>query len=286
MHRGYTKAWRKEIDSMIWGMPPLYHRVFFYLRLKVNWKPKLFPTRYPLKIWVSPGMILTSCSQIAEGVSYKENNREITPDRKTIMRVLEWLRDENMIQLACHTNGTTIFLNNWSTYNVEDAELVPPIPCRLDTTKESKRKIKKKTKNKDVLIKEDIFLKEKEEDCKEKPILEEEDKLPPDDIDPEVKVNVPVLPQPNEVIKVYCDRFKEVYGINPHVTPKDVGISVRLCQIPDILNLIDLFFKSQDSFILKSKHNIMIFESQINKLLVAGVNVNYSGIQEWLQTKQ
>lgn len=123
--------------------------------------------------------------------------------------------------------------------------------------------------------------KKKEEDFKEKPISEEEDKLPPD----EIEVVVPVKPKPNEVIKVYCEKFKEVYGINPHITPKDTGIAIRLCAIPDIFNLIDLFFKSQDQFILKSKHNIMIFESQINKLLVAGVNVNYSGIQEWLKGK-
>jgi hypothetical protein len=148
MHRGYTKAWRKEIDSMVWKMPPIYHRIFFYLRQKVNWATKLFPTRYSLGIWVSPGMILTSCNQIAEGISYRENNREIVPDRKTIMRALEWMQTENMLQLTCHTNGTMIYLNNWDTYNVDNAELVPPIPNQFPTTKEYKRNIRIKKEKK------------------------------------------------------------------------------------------------------------------------------------------
>jgi hypothetical protein len=146
MHRGYTKAWRKEIDSMIWKMPPIYHRVFFYLRMKVNWDFKLFPSRHRLGIWVSPGMILTSYSQIAEGISFMDNNMEVVPDRKSIMRVLHWMQDHEMLSLACHTEGTTIYLNNWDTYNSEDIGLATSKKQALDTTKEVKRIIRTKEK--------------------------------------------------------------------------------------------------------------------------------------------
>ena len=86
MHRGYTKAWKRELLSDIWKMPPLYHRVFYYLRQKAKYQTELFPTR-GLGIWVTPGMLITSISAIAEGVSYLEWGVQKTPNKKIISEI-------------------------------------------------------------------------------------------------------------------------------------------------------------------------------------------------------
>lgn len=123
MHRGFTKAWRKELDSDIWLMPSIYHRVWYWLRLKVQWETRLLPTPKGFGIWVLPGQKLTSLEDISEGVKCVKNRREIKPDRKTVKRVLEWLSFNQCIELTCHTTGTLIYIINWQTYNVLQDEL-------------------------------------------------------------------------------------------------------------------------------------------------------------------
>lgn len=119
MKRGYTKAWRKELESDIWKMPPLYHRVFYYLRLKARWKTEIFPTR-KIGMWVSPGMNITSIEKIAQGVSYIEYGVERTPNKKTIYEILKWLKSNGMITIESNDKGTTIYIYNWDTYQAED----------------------------------------------------------------------------------------------------------------------------------------------------------------------
>jgi hypothetical protein len=152
MQRGFTKAWRKELYSSIWMMPPIYHRVWYWLRLKAQYEPFLFPTRNLYGIWVLPGQRLTSLQDIAEGVKYHENRREITPDRKTIKRVLEWLTFNNCIAVTCHTSGTLITIINWDIYNHSEKEL-----ATLDGSGDGqgvghKKRIIKKEKEKDSLL--------------------------------------------------------------------------------------------------------------------------------------
>jgi uncharacterized phage protein (TIGR02220 family) len=155
MKRGYTKSWRKELESDIWKMPPLYHRLWFYIRQKANWEVKLMPTNILPKIgmWVSPGMLITSLSQLADNISYFSQGGLVVPDRKTIHRILQWLEQSGMIMLDCHTRGTIIYVLNWEVYQSNndllshqtDIGMDIEKDIGMDTTKELKR-IKKKVK--------------------------------------------------------------------------------------------------------------------------------------------
>src|SRR3990167_2270633 len=88
---GYTKAWKKELDSAIWTMPPLYHRVWFWLRQNAKYKVELFTTRRGFGIWLRPGQLLTSLDLIGKGVAWREHGVERVPNRKTVKDILDWL---------------------------------------------------------------------------------------------------------------------------------------------------------------------------------------------------
>ena len=259
MRRGYTKSWRKELESDIWKMPPLYHRVWFYIRQRANWETKLMPTNIIPKIgmWVSPGMLITSLSQIAESISYFSQGGINVPDRKTIQRILQWLEQYGMIMLDCHTRGTIIYVLNWDVYQSKDDsmshEMDNGLDNGLDTTKESKRikqRIKKERKNR--ADGNDLFLEE-----------------------PKLKVN--------EFIAKYVESFKALYGDDPIITQKEAGICTRLIKIPKIETIMERFFESNDDFIIKNVHSLNIVESQANKLL--NQKSKKSGIDVWLEKK-
>jgi hypothetical protein len=128
MHMGYTKAWRMELDSDIWSMPPMYQRVWHYLRQKANWQVKLMPTEKIPKMgmWVSAGMIVTSLEQIAEGVSYREHRAWRMPNKRTVQCILKWLEVYGMIYRESNARGTVIYIVNWNTYQSNENEKVTP----------------------------------------------------------------------------------------------------------------------------------------------------------------
>jgi len=156
MKRGYTKSYRKELESDIWMMPPLYHRVFHYLRQKAEWKPTIFPTRKKFGIAVNPGQLITSMGNIAEGVAWYEYGARKVPNRKTIRDVLTWLEGNTMVTVFSNKRGTFIIINNWDVYNVSDNKKVTPgkqpevtpekhrpdIPKEVKEFKEKKKKPK------------------------------------------------------------------------------------------------------------------------------------------------
>lgn len=121
---GYAKSWRKELRSDVWNMPPIYHRVWYWLRLNVQHETYLFPTPVKLGIWVLPGQRLTSLRQIAEGVSWKEWGVEKVPNTKTIKAVLDWLEAREMVTVESNGKGTLISVVNWHTYNYFAGEKV------------------------------------------------------------------------------------------------------------------------------------------------------------------
>ena len=139
MHRGYIKSWRKELDSAVWHMPPLYHRVWFWLRSNCNFEATCIPTPRRFGIWLLPGQRLTSNQQIAQGVSWHENGTEHTPHKQTISRILTWLEHNNMITVTVGHHGTLIFITNWNSYNGQEPSHVthdvPPMRRTSTTVK-------------------------------------------------------------------------------------------------------------------------------------------------------
>ena len=160
MKRGFTKAYRKELESDIWKMPPLYQRVFFYLRQKVEWNPSEFPTKKGFKIAVNPGQLITSLSIISDGVSWYEYGVKRVPNKKTIKEILGWLESNGMVGVESNRHGTFIIVRNWDIYNVDGRKKVTPkeqgwvTPKKrsLDTPKEYIKNLKELSLPSDVRI--------------------------------------------------------------------------------------------------------------------------------------
>jgi len=87
-----------------------------------------------------------------------------------------------------------------------------------------------------------------------------------------------------DFIAKYCESFKALYGENPIISKKDVGIAKRLLKIPQIDLIMERFFKSKDKFILQNKHSLNIVESQINKLMVE--KNGFMQIRSWLEERR
>lgn len=113
---GWTKAWRKELDSSLWDMPPIYHRTFTWLRQKVVFTDVTLNNG----IKVRPGQWYTTFNNVAKGISWVERGVEKIPNRKTISGILQWLEEQGMIECESNRNGTMITLVNWHVYQEPD----------------------------------------------------------------------------------------------------------------------------------------------------------------------
>jgi len=119
---GYVKDWRQELDSDIWLMPPLYQRVWQWLKYQVNHIENEIPMTDGTKFKIMPGQHLTSLRNIAKGVGWMEGRAWKEPNPKTIKKILEWL-DKNSMITQTHGRGnreyTLITLIKWDVYQAE-----------------------------------------------------------------------------------------------------------------------------------------------------------------------
>lgn len=113
---GWIKDWRKELESNIWLMPPLYHRVWQWIKYNVNHEPNKVPFKDGKVVEVGKGEKITSYRQIANGVGYYERGIWREPNVKTIRDILEWLRNEQMIDIESNSQYTRIKVLNWDIY--------------------------------------------------------------------------------------------------------------------------------------------------------------------------
>ena len=106
MPTGWVRHHRKEQSSAIWEKPPLYLKVWNWLKLNVDRES---------------GEITTTAPIIADKVQWVENNRPKVPDRKTIRDILNFMAYEKMIEKQVigtrNAQYLRISLCNWSTYN-------------------------------------------------------------------------------------------------------------------------------------------------------------------------
>lgn len=125
--QGWIKDYRKEMDSDIWVMPPLYYKVWQYLKYMANHKKNVIPMHDGSKEIIEVGQHLTSYRAIAKGVAYYENRVLKEPNAKTIKKILEWLEKNNMILLDHGTGNrqyTKITIVNYRVYQTKDNEQV------------------------------------------------------------------------------------------------------------------------------------------------------------------
>ncbi len=126
---------------MVWLMPPIYHRVFYWLRQKAKWQQELVPTDRGIGIWLEPGMLITSYQIISEGVAYSDMGVLRTPSKKTIGKILKWLEKNEQIQIVAGHYGTTIRISNWEKYQSARYETLSN--ASKTNTANSKRKRRK-----------------------------------------------------------------------------------------------------------------------------------------------
>jgi len=142
---GWIFDHRKEIESNIWLMPPMYHRVWQWLKYKVNHSPAKIPNRDGTFTTIKPGQHATSYRIIARGVGYYEGLKWKEPNAKTIKSILDWMVTQEMITVQGNTLGTIITVVNWEVYQKEAVQGNTKETRKkhsLDTNKNDKEELK------------------------------------------------------------------------------------------------------------------------------------------------
>ncbi len=116
---GWIKDWRKELHSPVWAVPPIYHRVWTWLKYSVNATESQIPQRDGTTLTVERGSRITSIRQIADGVSWFEHGIKKTPNPKTVNEILNWLEKNEMIVVTSKVKHTHIRICNWDEYQRE-----------------------------------------------------------------------------------------------------------------------------------------------------------------------
>lgn len=103
---GWVHHHRKEEDSAIWDKPPLYLKVWTWLKLNAD---------------KDTGVVICTATHIADRVQWVENNRTCVPGRKAIRDILTWLVDEGSLYRevlgARNAKYLRLTLCNYHTYN-------------------------------------------------------------------------------------------------------------------------------------------------------------------------
>lgn len=123
--QGYIKDHRKELDSAIWMMPPLYHRIWQYLKYIVNHQDNTIPMRDGSFLTIKAGQHLTSVREVAKKVGWYEGVKWKEPNPKTVSTILEWLEKQSMIKVERGKGNrqyTLITLTNYGVYQKNDSE--------------------------------------------------------------------------------------------------------------------------------------------------------------------
>ncbi|MDT3497176.1 hypothetical protein NLU03_23000 [Bacillus toyonensis] len=122
---GFIKDYRQELESDIWLMPPMYHRVWQWLKYQVNHRDNEIPMRDGNKLKIKRGQHLTSVRNIAQSVGYYEGAKWKEPNPKTIAAILSWLETQGMILLdrgQGNRQYTLITLLNWDLYQDKNVQ--------------------------------------------------------------------------------------------------------------------------------------------------------------------
>lgn len=118
--QGYIKDYRKEVESDVWIMPPLYHRTWQWLKYNVNHEENEIPMRDGTKLLIKRGQRLTSVRDLAKSIGWYEGTKWKEPNPKTVSVILEWMEKQGMISIdrgQGNRQYTLITIINWAVYN-------------------------------------------------------------------------------------------------------------------------------------------------------------------------
>lgn len=163
---GFIKDWRQELESDIWLMPPMYHRVWQWIKYSTYHSVYKIPNPDGSFTTINPGQCPTSYRLIAKGVGYYEGRKWKEPNVKTVKSILDWLVKQNMISVQSNSKGTIINVVNWGLYQSEidkgnsERNADETLEKHLVDTKKNDKECYKNEKN----DKEDISICETEEE--------------------------------------------------------------------------------------------------------------------------
>lgn len=171
--KGFIKDHRQELISDVWQMPPLYHRLWQWLKYQVNHEDAEIPMNDGSKFLIKRGQHLTSIRKIAIGIGWYERGLWKEPNPKTISEMLKWLEKQNMLTIDNgNSKYTLITLINWEVYQKRDDESNAKVTVNgevskqsLDTNKNEKNEKKERTKESKKSYAEFVSLTEKEYDA-------------------------------------------------------------------------------------------------------------------------
>ena len=145
---GYILESRSILESDIWNKPPMFFKVWHYLLMNAQ------HTAYKN---LKRGQLFTSIDQIREACSYHVGYRKVTPSRKEIYGVLEWLRNPHegnnegnnegaMITTTKVTHGMLVNIVNYVYQDPKTYEGNKKASTKV-TTKERRRSSQGNNKN-------------------------------------------------------------------------------------------------------------------------------------------
>lgn len=120
---GYILISRKLIESEIWNKPPLYVKVWLYLLIRAQHSDYKDLKR---------GQLWTSIDEIREACSYNVGFRKVTPTKREVWSILEFLRNpkngnilrnpyegtakETMVETTKGIHGMLVTICNYNVY--------------------------------------------------------------------------------------------------------------------------------------------------------------------------
>lgn len=148
--QGWIKDYRKELNSDIWSMPPLYHRVWQWIKYQANHEDTLIPMLDGSKMIIKKGQHLTSIRNIARGVGWYEGPVWKEPNPKTITTILQWLEKVKMVKVERGRGNrqyTLITVVNWDFYQGADQDGVTDNTTATGEARKQQTDINKNDKN-------------------------------------------------------------------------------------------------------------------------------------------
>jgi hypothetical protein len=148
--QGYIKDHRQELQSDIWQMPPLYHRLWQWLKYKVNHDDAEIPMTDGSKLLIKRGQHLTSIRKIANGIGWYERGLWKEPNPKTVTEMLNWMKNAQMLVVENgNSKYTLVTLINWDVFQINENESNAKVTVSkqsLGTNKNDKNEKKKDIK--------------------------------------------------------------------------------------------------------------------------------------------
>ena len=117
MSRGYVKLWRKSTESAVWNLSPLTWRVWCYILMRASHAHHKVAVPGG-EVLLHPGEMVTSYNDLAEGVAWWENKREVRPTPRQMRSSLNVMEMLGLVERRQEPGQKYLHLNvaHWAAY--------------------------------------------------------------------------------------------------------------------------------------------------------------------------